>query len=126
METDLIFGKEVYEIIGAAIEVHKILGHGFLEAIYQEALEYELSDRKIPFSSQIELKVKYKDRYLQKTYIADIIAYDKIIIELKALTNLSGKEEAQLINYLKATGFKVGLLINFGSPNKLEWKRFVH
>jgi GxxExxY protein len=126
METDLIFGKEVYEIIGAAIEVHKTLGHGFLEAIYQEALEYELSDRKIPFSSQIELKVKYKDRYLQKTYIADIIAYDKIIIELKALTNLSGKEEAQLINYLKATGFKVGLLINFGSPNKLEWKRFVH
>ena len=126
METDLIFGKEVYEIIGAAIEVHKTLGHGFLEAIYQEALEYELSDRKIPFGSQIELKVKYKDRYLQKTYIADIIAYDKIIIELKALTNLSGKEEAQLINYLKATGFKVGLLINFGSPNKLEWKRFVH
>lgn len=126
METDLIFGKEVYEIIGAAIEVHKTLGHGFLEAIYQEALEYELSDRKIPFSSQIELKVKYKDRYLQKMYIADIIAYDKIIIELKALTNLSGKEEAQLINYLKATGFKVGLLINFGSPNKLEWKRFVH
>ena len=126
METDLIFGKEVYEIIGAAIEVHKTLGHGFLEAIYQEALEYELSDRKISFSSQIELKVKYKDRYLQKMYIADIIAYDKIIIELKALTNLSGKEEAQLINYLKATGFKVGLLINFGSPNKLEWKRFVH
>ncbi len=126
MGTELIFGKEVYEIIGAAIEVHKTLGHGFLEAIYQEALEYELSDRKIPFSSQIELKVKYKDRYLQKTYIADIIAYDKIIIELKALTNLSGKEEAQLINYLKATGFKVGLLINFGSPNKLEWKRFVH
>ena len=126
METDLIFGKEVYEIIGAAIEVHKTLGHGFLEAIYQEALEYELSDRKIPFSSQIELKVKYKDRYLQKTYIADIIAYDKIIIELKALSNLSGKEEAQLINYLKATGFKVGVLINFGSPNKLEWKRFVH
>jgi len=126
METDLIFGKEVYEIIGAAIEVHKTLGHGFLEAIYQEALEYELSDRKISFSSQIELKVKYKDRYLQKTYIVDIIAYDKIIIELKALSNLSGKEEAQLINYLKATGFKVGLLINFGSPNKLEWKRFVH
>ena len=126
METDLIFGKEVYEIIGAAIEVHKTLGHGFLEAIYQEALEYELSDRKISFSSQIELKVKYKDRYLQKTYIADIIAYDKIIIELKALSNLSGKEEDQLINYLKATGFKVGLLINFGSPNKLEWKRFVH
>ncbi len=126
METELIFGKEVYEIIGAAMDVHKILGHGFLEAIYHEAFEYELSDRKIPFSSQIELKVKYKDRYLQKTYIADIIAYDKIIIELKALSNLSGKEEAQLINYLKATGFKVGLLINFGSPNKLEWKRFVH
>jgi GxxExxY protein len=126
METDLIFGKEVYEIIGAAIEVHKTLGHGFLEAIYQEAFEYELSDRKIPFSSQIELKVKYKNRYLQKTYIVDIIAYDKIIIELKALSNLSGKEEAQLINYLKATEFKVGLLINFGSPNKLEWKRFVH
>lgn len=126
MGTELIFGKEVYEIIGAAMEVHKILGHGFLEAIYQEALERELSYRKIPFSSQVELRVKYKDRYLEKTYVADLVAYDKIIIELKALSNLSGKEEAQLINYLKATEFKVGVLINFGSPNKLEWKRFVY
>jgi GxxExxY protein len=126
METELIFGKEVYEIIGAALEVHKTLGHGFLEAIYQEALEYELSERRIPFRAQVELKVKYKNRYLQKTYVADLVAYDKIIVELKALANLSGKEEAQLINYLKATGFKVGLLINFGSAGKLEWKRFVH
>lgn len=126
MGTELIFGKEVYEIIGAAIEVHKILGYGFLEAIYQEALERELLYRKIPFSSQVELRVKYKDRYLEKTYVADLVAYDKIIVELKALANLSGKEEAQLINYLKATEFKVGLLINFGSQNKLEWKRFVH
>ena len=97
METELIFAKEAYEIIGAAIEVHKTLGHGFLEAIYQEALEYELAARNIPFSSQVELKVKYKNRYLQKTYVSDLVAYDKIIVELKALANLSGTEEAQVI-----------------------------
>ncbi len=125
METELIFKQEVYEIIGAAIEVHKTLGHGFLEAVYQEAIEYELSVRKIPFRSQAELRIKYKERYLNKTYIADIIAYDKIIVELKALSALSGKEESQIINYLKATGYKVGVLINFGQPYKLEWKRFV-
>jgi len=71
------------------------------------------------------LRIKYKDRFLEKTYIADLIAYDKIIVELKALANLSGSDEAQVLNYLKATGFKVGVLINFGSPKKLEWKRFV-
>jgi len=125
METELIFKQEVYEIIGAAIEVHKTLGHGFLEAVYQEAIEYELSDRKIPFRSQVELRIKYKERYLNRTYIADIVAYDKIIVELKALSALSGKDESQIINYLKATGYKVGVLINFGQPYKLEWKRFV-
>jgi len=125
METELIFKQEVYEIIGAAIEVHKTLGHGFLEAVYQEAIEYELSDRKIPFRSQVELRIKYKERYLNKTYVADIVAYDKIIVELKALSALSGKDESQIINYLKATGYKVGVLINFGQPYKLEWKRFV-
>ena len=125
MTAELIFKKEVYEIVGAAIEVHKILGHGFLEAVYQEAYEYELKRRRIPFRSRVELRIKYKDRYLEKVYIADLTAYGKIIVELKALSNLSGSDEAQVINYLKATGFKVGVLINFGSPIKLEWKRFV-
>ncbi len=74
MAPELILGQEVYEIIGAAMEVHKTLGHGFLEAVYEEALRYEMTSRGIPFKSQVELKIKYKDRYLQKTYIADLVA----------------------------------------------------
>jgi GxxExxY protein len=105
---DLIYKDEVYAIIGAAIEVHKVLGCGFLEPIYQEALEVELTARKIPYESQKELQVYYKEQPLQKLYIADFIACDKIIIEIKALTRLSGIEESQLLNYLKATGLEVG------------------
>ena len=125
MDGELIFKEEVYKIVGAAIEVHKILGHGFLEAVYQEAFEYELSDRGIPFASQVELRISYKNIYLKKRYVPDILAYDKIVVELKALSGLSGKDESQLINYLKSTGYKVGVLINFGRPYKLEWKRLV-
>ncbi len=121
---DLIYKEEVYQIVGAAMEVHTTLGCGFLEPVYQEALEIELSDRKIPFLSQQELPVSFKDRVLQKKYVADLIAYEKIIIELKALETLSSREEAQLINYLKASRYQVGLLINF-EAEKLEWKRKV-
>jgi GxxExxY protein len=122
---ELIFKEEVYEIIGAAIEVHRELGEGFLEAIYQEAMEIELEERKIPFESQKTLPVHYKLRRLKKEYQADLICYDKIIVELKALDKLSKKEESQILNYLKATGMRVGVLINFGSSEKLEWHRFV-
>jgi len=84
----------------------------------------ELKDRGIPFVSQQELKIYYKKRLLKKKYVADFVCYDRIIVEIKALTRLSGAEEAQLLNYLKATGFQLGLLVNFGSQGKLEWKRF--
>lgn len=122
---ELIYREEVFQIIGAAIEVHKILGSGFLEAVYQEALEYELSLRKTPFVSQQPLKIQYKTHILNKEYIADLVCFDSIIVELKALQRLTGHEESQIINYLKATGMRVGLLINFGSSGKLEWKRLV-
>jgi GxxExxY protein len=123
---ELIFKDEVYAIVGAAIEVHRELGHGFLEGVYQEAMQIELEGRKIPFEPQKELRISYKRRKLQKEYFADLICYGNIIVELKALDQLSGKEEAQLLNYLKATGLRVGLLVNFGSHGKLEWKRFVN
>lgn len=121
----LILKEEVYAVVGAAIEVHRELGPGFLEAIYQEAMEVELSTRGIPFDAQKPIQVRYKDQILNKKYVADLICFDLIIVELKTLNRLSGNEQAQILNYLKATGFKVGVLINFGSHGKLEWKRFV-
>jgi GxxExxY protein len=123
--TDLLFRDEVFQIIGAAIEVHKELGNGFLEAVYQEALELELVGQRIPFQSQSDLHIRYKGRELQKRYCADLICFESIIVELKAIQKIGVIEEAQLINYLKATGKQVGLLINFGAYGKLEWKRLV-
>ena len=124
--TELILKDEVYSIVGCAIEVHKELGFGFLEAVYQEAMELELTQRRIPFEAQLPLAISYKGQLLRKEYNADLICYGQIIVELKALERLSGREEAQLLNYLKATDFRVGLLINFGNSPKLEWKRFVN
>ncbi len=121
----LIYKDEVYALVGAAMEVYNTLGPGFLEPVYQEALEIELAERRIPFKSQQELRISYKGRRLRKTYIADFVVYDKIIVEIKALNRLTSREEAQLLNYLKATGMQVGVLINFGSANRLEWKRMV-
>src|SRR5262245_50703474 len=125
-ETDLIFKDEVYAIAGAAMEVHSVLGPGFLEAVYHAALKLELASRRIPFESERPLPVHYKGQKLCTEYKADLVCYGQIIVELKALDKLSGKEEAQIINYLKATGSRVGVLINFGSRGKLEWKRFVN
>ena len=121
----LVYREEVYAIVGAAMEVYNTLGSGFLEPVYQEALEIELSYRGIPFGAKRELKITYKDRVLSKAYVADLVLFDKIIVEVKALTSLTSREEAQLLNYLKATGHKVGVLINFGSDRKLDWKRMV-
>jgi GxxExxY protein len=122
---ELIYKNEVYAVVGAAMEVYNELGAGFLEPIYQEALEMELCERKIPFEPQKELNISYKGRKLTKTYIADGIAYGKIVVELKALNALTSREESQMLNYLKATGFEVGVLLNFGATGKLEWKRIV-
>ncbi len=125
-EKELIFREEVYAIVGAAMEVHSVLGNGFLEAVYQSALKLELAVRQIPFEVEKELPVFYKGQRLETFYRADLICHGKIIVELKALERLTGREEAQILNYLKATGFRVGVLINFGSRGKLEWKRFAN
>jgi len=125
MTEELLYKDEVYAIIGAAIEVHKTLGPGFLEAVYHEALEIEATDRGLPFVSDVKLKIGYKNRELTKEYRADQIFYGKIIVELKCEDRLMSRDEGQLLNYLKATGFRLGLLINLGSHNKLEWKRMI-
>ena len=122
---ELLFKEEVYAIIGAAIEVHKELGPGFLEAVYHEAMEIELTSRNIPFESYKKLLIRFKEFQLKKEYEADFVCYDKIIVEIKALDVVAGKEEAQLLHYLKTTGFRIGLLINFGSVGALEWKRYI-
>jgi GxxExxY protein len=122
--TELLFKVEVYAIIGAAMEVHKILGCGFLEPVYQEALEIELRNRDIPFEAQKQLPIYYKDQQLEKTYVPDFISFGEIIIEIKALNRLSSTEESQLLNYIKAANFRLGLLINFGAES-LQWKRMV-
>jgi len=122
---ELLYRDEAYAIIGAAMEVYNQLGPGFLEAVYQEALEIELSECGIPFVSQQELRILYKGRPLKRTYMPDLVCYDKIIVELKALDRLTNKEMAQVLNYLKATGFRLGLLVNFGNSEKLEWERRV-
>ena len=125
--SELLYKDEVYSIVGAAIEVHKIMGCGFLEEVYQECLEKELGFRKIPFKPQVKLEVEFKGEILKRSkYRADFVCYDKIIVEIKALDRLISKHESQLINYLNATKMKVGVLINFGSYGRLEWKRFVN
>ena len=121
----MLLKDEVLAIVGAAIEVHRELGPGFLEAVYQEAIEIELRERAIPFEAQRPLRISYKGKMLNKEYFADLVGYGQIIVELKALDRLTGNEEAQILNYLKATGLRVGVIINFGSHGKLEWKRFV-
>jgi GxxExxY protein len=122
---ELLFKDEVYAMVDAAMEVYKQLGSGFLEPIYQEAMEIETLERNILTKPQHEIVSLYKGKYLKKFYIADLICYDQVIVEIKAIDALTPREESQLINYLKATGLKVGLLINFGSHGKLEWRRLV-
>ncbi len=116
--------QETYKIIGAAMAVHNELGHGFLEAVYQEALEREFFLQGIPFSKEKKLPVYYKKHKLKTFYVPDFICYDSVIIEIKALQRIAGHEEAQLINYLKTSGLKRGLLINFGA-RQLHYKRLV-
>jgi len=109
-----IYPDETYAIVGAAMEVHKILGPGFSESIYQEALAIEFERQGIPFEKEKAIIVKYKDIELHNTFRADFVCYQDIIVELKALESTTPEHRSQVINYLKATGFKLGLLINFG------------
>lgn len=115
---------DTYAIIGAAMEVHSTLGHGFLEAVYQEALAVELTQRNIPFGREVELDILYKDQKLPTSYRADFVCFDSVIVELKAIAALGNNETAQILNYLKATGFARGVLLNFGAP-ALQYKRMV-
>jgi len=123
--TELLCKEEVYAVVGAAMEVYNTLGSGFLEAVYQEALEIEFASRGIPYEAQKELFIVYKGHRLKKTYAADFVVFDQLIIEIKAIDRLTSGDEGQLLNYLSATGLKVGVLINFGAKNNLEWKRMV-
>lgn len=113
-----------YAIIGAAMEVHNKLGFGFLEAVYQEALAIEMDIRAIPYQQQVDIPVLYKDVRLATNYRADLVCYEDVIVEIKAIKGISEIEQAQLLNYLKATQYHVGLLINFGAPS-LQYKRYI-
>jgi GxxExxY protein len=120
----LIYSSESYNIIGTAMEVHKELGKGFLESVYQEALEIELLALNIPYTREANIPINYKNRKLSKYFVADFICYDKIILELKAISEITPEHTAQVFNYLKATGYKLGILINFGALS-LQYKRIV-
>ena len=122
----LIYKNEVYDIIGACFDVYKELSCGLSEPIYQEALEIEFNLRGIPFEREKELVVYYKGRKLRKKYVADFVCYDDIIVELKALDNVTSKEVSQLLNYLHITKYPLGLLVNFGHEDNLEWKRYAN
>ncbi len=124
MEANFLFKQETYQIIGCAMEVHKELGYGFLEAIYQEALEIEFLNQKIPYEREAPLPVYYKDIQLEKQYYADFICFDKIIVELKSVQELNKVHLKQILNYLKATESRLGLILNFGKES-LEYKRII-
>lgn len=124
MGQELIFPNEVFRIQGAIFEVYKAMGSGFLEGVYQECLGVELSAREVPFEALKMLPLEYKGVRLKHGYVADFICYDRIIVELKATRAIAPEHRAQTINYLRATGLKLGLLVNFGMAPKVEIERF--
>lgn len=117
--------QESYNITGAAMHVYNTLGPGFLEAVYQEALELELAKRNIPYEREKELSISYNGVVLKQTYRADFVCYGNIIVELKAVAHLDDAHRSQVFNYLKGTGYKLGLLLNFGNADGLEFERKV-
>lgn len=121
-ESSLLFKEESYKIIGAAMEVHRLLGCGFVEPVYQEALEKEFVLRGIPYEREKELTISYKGTPLTKTFKADFVCYGKIILELKAVKEFADEHHAQIYNYLRASGLDLGLLINFGGAS-IEFER---
>ena len=121
----LLYEDLTYKIIGCAIEVHKYLGPGFLESVYEDALCYEFAKERLPFERQIFLDVKYKDVVFEKRFKADILVDNCVVVELKAQKCLTEVDEAQLLNYLKVTGLRVGLLFNFGSTKLEKMRRII-
>lgn len=122
---DIVLKEEAYQVIGACFEVYNQLGCGFLEAVYQEALERELSSRRIPHLAQPLLEITYKDRPLRQTYRADLVCFGSILVELKAVSTLRDEHRSQVLNYLHATKLPLGLLVNFGHSNDLQHERFL-
>jgi GxxExxY protein len=122
---NILFKEESYRVMGACFEVYKELGCGFLEAVYQESLEIEFELQGILFRPQAKLALRYKGRRLKQEYIPDFICHDKIIVEIKAIASLDDGHRAQVHNYLKATGLRLGLLVNFGHHPKVQYERIV-
>jgi GxxExxY protein len=121
----LLFENETYQIIGAAQEVHKELGAGFLEVVYHDALEIEFRGAEVPFKREFPISIYYKNQKLNRIYYSDFFCYDKIIVEVKATKNLTDIDYAQVLHYLKATKQRLGLLLNFGEPS-LKVKRIIN
>lgn len=122
--TEFLHKDETYRILGACFEVYKEMGAGFLEPVYQECLEIELARQGIPFAAQMEVELFYKGRRLKHTYRPDFVCYDKVIVEAKAVSALDDSHRAQAINYLRASGLRVALLVNFSHCPNLEHERF--
>ena len=122
---DVVYKDESYQIMGACFEVYKEKGCGFVEAVYQECLEIELGLQNLPFKSQAELLLWYKGKQLKQKFIPDFLLFDKIVVELKAVKELTDEHRAQVHNYLRATDFRLGLLINFGHFPKVQYERIV-
>jgi len=122
---EILFKDESYKIMGAMFEVYKEMGCGFLEPVYQECVELELADKGIPFVAQVELKLSYKHHLLKSKYIPDAICYGEIVLELKAVKEIADEHRAQVHNYLKATGYRLGIIVNFGHYPKLQYERIV-
>ena len=120
---EIIYPEETYNVIGAALAVHNELGCGFREQAYQEALAIELEEQDIPFEREKEFRIEYHGHELACTFRPDFVCYNKIILELKAVSNVTAEHESQVLNYLKATGCKLGILINFGQE-RLFYKRY--
>jgi GxxExxY protein len=124
--SEILLKDESYAIVGACFEVYNQIGPGFLEAVYHECLALEFGDRGIPFRSHAHVAVAYKNRTIASHYEADFVCFEQIIVELKAVSSLNEVHEAQLLNYLRATNLPLGLLVNFGSPGQLNYKRLAN
>jgi len=123
--THLVLGEECFRIQGAIFQVYREMGSGFLESVYQECLEREFHRCKIPFEPQKEIRLAYRGEILVQTFRADFLCFDQVILEIKAVKEIAPEHRAQILNYLKATGYKVGLLANFGAHPKAIVERFV-